>query len=145
MAFDLASSGKRQRRPQMNVTPLVDVVLVLLIIFMVVTPMMTRRFWVDVPVKEEQPAPPPPGAPVQLVLRLARDGTLRLNQEEIAAAELKGRLERVFGARSDRVLFFDADPKAPYGRAVEAMDLARGGGALTIAVITRPPATAGTP
>jgi len=121
----------------MNVTPLVDVVLVLLIIFMVVTPMMTRRFWVNVPVKEEHPAPPPPGAPVPLVLRVDAKGLLTLNQEALPPERLPGRLERVFAARADRTLFFDADDGAPYGRAVEALDLARAGGALTIAVLTR--------
>lgn len=128
--------GKRKRRPQMNVTPLVDVVLVLLIIFMVVTPMMTRKFWIHVPVKEDAAPPPPPGTPVPLVLRLEQGGKLLLNQEEVAADALKPRLERVFAARTDRVLFFDADEKAGYGRAVEVMDLARAGGALTIAVLT---------
>jgi biopolymer transport protein ExbD/biopolymer transport protein TolR len=123
----------------MNVTPLVDVVLVLLIIFMIVTPMLTRTFWVHVPVKDD-PAPAS-AAPVQVVLVLAADGSLRLNQERIEPAELPRRLERVFAARSDRTLFFDAEPGASYGRAVEAMDLARSGGALTIAVLTADPRT----
>ncbi len=135
MAFELGGS-QRRRRPQMNVTPLVDVVLVLLIIFMVVTPMMTRKFWVHVPVKEDAAPPPPPGAPVPLVLRLEQGGKLLLNQEEVAPDALRARLERVFAARTDRVLFFDADERAGYGRAVEVMDLARAGGALTIAVLT---------
>jgi biopolymer transport protein ExbD/biopolymer transport protein TolR len=137
MAFDV-HRGKPRRRPQMNVTPLVDVVLVLLIIFMVVTPMLTRKFWVNVPVKEEAPSPQPPST-VPLVLRLSADGGLRLNQEEISEADLPERLPRVFAARTDRVLFFDADEKAPFGKAVEVMDAARGAGALTIAVLTQPP------
>jgi biopolymer transport protein ExbD/biopolymer transport protein TolR len=73
-----------------------------------------------------------------VVLTLARDGTLSLNREPIAPGDLQRRLERVFAARTDRTLFFDAEPGTRYGAAVEAMDLARGGGAFTIAVLTRP-------
>ncbi len=141
MAFEVGAGSGRRPRPSMNVTPLVDVVLVLLIIFMIVTPLLTKKFWVDVPVKDE-PADArssPPQVPV--VLTLGADGSLRLNQERIEPAELGRRLERVFAARSDRTLFFDAEPGANYGRAVEAMDVARGGGALTIAVLTKRPRT----
>lgn len=141
MAFEVGAGGGRRPRPSMNVTPLVDVVLVLLIIFMIVTPLLTKKFWVHVPVKEEQADAPPPGAQVPVVLTLAADGSLRLNQERIEPGELGRRLERVFAARSDRTLFFDAEPGARYGQAVEAMDLARGGGAFTIAVLTKPPRT----
>ena len=142
MAFEVGGAGGRRPRPSMNVTPLVDVVLVLLIIFMIVTPMLTRTFWVHVPVKDDS-APPAPAsaAPVQVVLVLAADGSLRLNQERIEPAELPRRLARVFAARADRTLFFDAERGASYGRAVEAMDLARSGGALTIAVLTADPRT----
>jgi biopolymer transport protein ExbD/biopolymer transport protein TolR len=125
----------------MNVTPLVDVVLVLLIIFMIVTPMLTKKFWVHVPVKEEPATPPPDTSQVPLVLTLGADGGLRLNQEPIAPSELPRRLERAFAPRADRTIFFDAEPGATYGRAVQAMDLARSGGALTIATLTKRPGT----
>jgi biopolymer transport protein TolR len=138
MAFEVAAGKGRRPRPSMNVTPLVDVVLVLLIIFMIVTPLLTKRFWVHVPVKDDPAEPPPPDpSHVPVVLTLRSDGSLSLNQEAIGAAELGRRLERVFAARGDRTLFFDAEPGARYGRAVEVMDLARGGGALTIAVLTK--------
>ena len=137
MAFEVGRSSGRRPRPSMNVTPLVDVVLVLLIIFMIVTPMLTKKFWVHVPVKEEPSAPPPDTSQVPIVLTLRADGGLRLNQEPIAASELPRRLERVFAARADRTIFFNAEPGATYGRAVEAMDPARSGGALTIATLTK--------
>jgi biopolymer transport protein ExbD/biopolymer transport protein TolR len=141
MAFEVGAGGGRRPRPSMNVTPLVDVVLVLLIIFMIVTPLLTKKFWVHVPVKEEQAEAPPPSPQVPVVLTLGADGSLRLNQERVEPAELGRRLERVFAARADRTLFFDAEPGASYGRAVEAMDIARGGGAFTIAVLTKAPRT----
>lgn len=142
MAFEVGAKRGRRPAPSMNVTPLVDVVLVLLIIFMVVTPLLTRKFWVHVPVKDDPAAPPPPAAAqVPVVLTLGADGSLRINQERIEPDELRGRLERVLAARADRTLFFDAEPGASYGPAVEAMDLARGAGAFTIAVLTRRPRT----
>jgi biopolymer transport protein ExbD len=122
----------------MNVTPLVDVVLVLLIIFMVVTPMMSKQLWLNVPPKpdEKEQPPPPPDAVPPIVLRLERDGATRVNGETIAIAELPGRLVRMLNARADKVVFFDADADVPYGAAVDVLDRVRGGGVETIAVLS---------
>ncbi len=138
MAIQLSSGkGDRRVRPTMNVTPLVDVVLVLLIIFMVMTPLMTRVLSVHVPTpsKASEPEPDPDDDP-QVVLTVDADGLIHLNQEEIADRDLPDKLRRVFAARGDQTLFFDADDGAPYGRAVEVLDLARGTGLATIAVLT---------
>ncbi len=140
MAFEVAAArpGHESRaRPDMNVTPLVDVVLVLLIIFMVITPMLSKQFWVHVPAEPDPEATPPPSAadgPV--VLSVAADGAIRINRDAVALDELESRLRRVLAARGDRTIFFDAASEAPYGRAVEVLDHARGAGATTIAVST---------
>ena len=139
MAVELESGGSRRKgrvKPQLNITPLVDVVLVLLIIFMVVTPLLSKHLWLNVPPKaeENQPSPPPDAAP-PLVLTLDRDGTTKVNGEAIARAELAPRLQRMLNARADKVVFFDADSKLPYGQALEVMDLVRGGGVETLAVL----------
>src|SRR5262245_23133848 len=121
----------------MNVTPLVDVVLVLLIIFMVITPMMVKQFWLHVPKAEAADTEPPAADDqVPVVLSLHRDGSRWINNDPVVASELPVRLERIFAARRDHVLFFDAEDDVPYGAAMEAMDLARGGGASHIAVLT---------
>jgi len=127
--------------PTMNVTPLVDVVLVLLIIFMVITPLLTKRFWIHTPKQEKQevkkeelaqdPSPP-------LVLRVAADRAISINGTTVGFEELVERLRRMFAARDDHVLFFDAADQAPYGFAVQVMDRAREGGAVTIATLTTP-------
>lgn len=136
MAFALGGGGRGKVRPVMNVTPLVDVVLVLLIIFMVVTPLLTKKFYVHLPPqKEAEPQPQQDDEP-QLLLRLERDGTLRINGKPVAQSELPERLRRIFAARDYDVLFFDASDLAPYGQAVEVMDLARGAGAVTIGLLT---------
>jgi len=128
----------RKVRPSMNVTPLVDVVLVLLIIFMVMTPLMTRVLSVHVPTlaKGVVEEPPSPDQETQVVLTVMKDGTLFLNEEEVTQADLPDKLRRKFAARADQTLFFDAEGDTPYGRAVEILDIARGIGLSTIAVLT---------
>ncbi len=139
MAMNLQSGGKAKTPvPVMNVTPLVDVVLVLLIIFMVITPLLTKKFWVHTPKQEkkeveQQLAPDDPNPP--LVLRIGADKSLQINGATVNADEVSERLRRMFAAREDHVLFFDADDEAPYWFAVEVMDKAREGGAVTIATL----------
>jgi biopolymer transport protein ExbD/biopolymer transport protein TolR len=133
-------SAKAPVKPAMNVTPLVDVVLVLLIIFMIITPLMTKQFYVHLPKQEEKAVETPSDPGDQpLVLSVDAEGQLRLNDDPTPADQLVQRLRRVFAARNDHVLFFDAHDEAPYGPAVEALDKAREGGAVTIAILTRRP------
>ncbi len=136
MGVELESgTGPRRIRPQMNITPLVDVVLVLLIIFMVVTPLLTKQLWLHVPPKVEEDQPPPPGSLPPLVLTVERDGVTRVNGEVIARADLAARLVRMINARPDKAVFFDADSNLDYGVALEVMDLVRGGGVETLSVL----------
>ncbi len=141
MAMTTGGGGDKTVAPQMNVTPLVDIVLVLLIIFMVITPLLTKTFWIHTPkqekeeVKREQleqdPTPP-------LVMRVGPARSIEVNGVTVPFEELPERLKRMFAARDDHILFFDADDAAEYGFAVEAMDQARAGGAVTIATLTEP-------
>jgi biopolymer transport protein ExbD len=137
MAISLGAGGKKKVvEPAMNVTPLVDVVLVLLIIFMVVTPLLSKDFWVHLPKQEKEEIEPEqlPDDPVPpLVLRVGPDRSLQVNGAVIGFEELSDRLKRMFAARDDHVLFFDADDDTDYGFAVEVLDQARDGGAVTIA------------
>lgn len=147
MAFEVGGGrGKKKRAtPSMNVTPLVDVVLVLLIIFMVITPMLAKQFWVHVPAEPEAAQPAPPSDDGPPVVTVDAEGVVRINHDEVPLDQLEARLHRVLAARSDRTVFFDAASDAPYGRAVEVLDTARGSGATTIAVATEPLADARTP
>ena len=140
MGMNLGESGGKKRgvAPEMNVTPLVDVVLVLLIIFMVITPLLSKHFWVHTPkqekeeVEHDQPQDPDP----PLVLRIAGDKAITVNGTAVEFAELAERLKRMFAAREDHIIFFDAADDVVYGYAVEVMDQARAGGAVTIATLT---------
>jgi biopolymer transport protein ExbD/biopolymer transport protein TolR len=140
MAMTVGSGSGKGVAPAMNVTPLVDVVLVLLIIFMVITPLLSKQFWVHTPKQEKeeikredvQEDPNPP-----LVLRVAKDRMISVNGANVAFEELADRLKRMFAARDDHVLFFDATDDAEYGFAVQVLDQAREGGAVTIATLTQ--------
>ena len=142
MGMDIGASTQKkgQAHPEMNVTPLVDVVLVLLIIFMVITPMMNANFWIHIPRKNtaEQPevlTPPDPNT-LPIVVSVTEEGQIRINRDLVPDADFTARLRRVLAARADRKIFFDASDQAPYARAVEVLDMARGGGASHIAVMT---------
>lgn len=140
MAMTMGTGGKSKTpTPLMNVTPLVDVVLVLLIIFMVITPLLNKNFWVHLPKQEKEEIKPEeadddPDPP--LVLKVLPERKIQVNGSEIGYEELPDRLKRMFAARDDHVLFFDADDDAEYGFAVRVLDQAREGGAVTIAPLT---------
>ncbi len=150
MAMNMGGAqGSKTVTPAMNVTPLVDVVLVLLIIFLVVTPLMAKTFWVHLPKQEKEEVtqqqldqdPNPP-----LVLKVLQNDTIQVNGVAIGYDELPERLARMFAARDDHILFFDAEDGVEYGFAVSVLDQAREGGAVTIAPLTQvaaaPPAPA---
>ncbi len=141
MAMTVGPKGKGIV-PVMNVTPLVDVVLVLLIIFMVITPLLMKKFYIYTPKQEKKEVEkedlPKDEAQKPLVLRVGADQVITVNAVQLSMEELPGRLRRMFAARDDHILFFDADNDTPYGFAVQVMDQARAGGAATIAPLTTP-------
>ncbi|RYZ37804.1 MAG: biopolymer transporter ExbD [Myxococcaceae bacterium] len=115
-----------------NVTPLVDVVLVLLIIFMVVTPLMRRELMLQLPSAEAAPTHAPPSKELSPgLVRLTADGTLLLEGEAVNEADYVPRLRRFLEARprGQRGLFFQPDARAPYARLVVALDGAKAAGA----------------
>jgi len=142
MGMDVGHGKSKKRgrsHPEMNVTPLVDVVLVLLIIFMVVTPMMNEHFWIHLPSKaaeQAEPSPPAPDDQGPIVVSVNAAGQIQINRDVYPDADFPIRLRRMLAARGERRVYFDADDDAPFERAVAALDLARGGGAAHIAVMT---------
>jgi biopolymer transport protein TolR len=144
MAMDVSAPGKHNKkgraRPEMNVTPLVDVVLVLLIIFMVLTSVLADHFWLHVPERDKQAEvePPPSDDPNDqpIVVSVNPKGQVQINQDVYPDGEFPERLKRMLVARGERRIYFDADDRVPFERAVEVMDLARGGGAAHIAVVS---------
>jgi len=128
-------SSPRKVQSEINITPLIDVVLVLLIIFMVVVPSVEARFILSVPDTEAPEEEQPDDENQPLVVKLEADGTTTLNGEPLALEPLIDKLRQVLRQRGDKVVFFDAADAANFGLAVDVMDACRGAGARHIGVI----------
>jgi biopolymer transport protein ExbD len=121
-------------RSAINVTPLVDVVLVLLIIFMVLSPSVLRETDVNVPEQADvQPTTPPPSD--QLVMAVDAAGNLRFGNQPLALPAVTATVSAALRAQSEKVVFFEIDDAANYGHVLGVMDLCRGAGARTIGVV----------
>jgi biopolymer transport protein TolR len=139
MAIQLGGGFKKLRiQPEMNVTPLVDVVLVLLIIFMVLAPVVSKSFWVRLPPKDDKEEQldqaNDPNKP--LVLTVAADGKTLINKIEVEHDELTPKLIRMFNARPDNTLYLDGADDAAFGNVLGAVDLARAAQARPIVFLT---------
>ncbi len=140
MGMNVGGGKGKTPTPEVNVTPLVDICLVVLIIFMVMTPMMTKTFWLNLPKKadeEQKETPPPQQNNEPLVMTVDEQGVISVNKTVLAKGEIAKRLPRMLAAKKNKVLYFDAHDKVPYGTASEAMDLSRAAGARTIAILTK--------
>jgi len=123
-----------------NVTPLIDVVLVMLIIFMVVTPLLEKDLDVRVPETEkvETVTEVPPD---QLVVRIGTEGDYRINFDKVTNEEYVDKLKTKLDRRKedDKIVFFIAEDKANYARLITALDGARQAGAKVLGMMTTPP------
>ena len=133
MAVQLSRTRGRRGNGEINVTPFVDVVLVLLIIFMVTAPLMLQGMDVNLPETTTQPIRMP-NAP--LVLTVTKEGQYSLARKVVPVAELQAKLEAIFDARGSKEVFLRADEAAPYGVVVEAMAAARRAGATRLGIVT---------
>ncbi|HMR74443.1 MAG TPA: biopolymer transporter ExbD [Polyangiaceae bacterium] len=138
--MNLSSGGSKKRPvPVMNVTPLVDIALVVLIIFMVIVPMMEKSFWLNLPKKEQEknkPQQPDEKPEPPLVMTIDSSGTIRVNKAVLKKEQFGERIPRMLAAQPLPVIYFDAADNIPYGQAVEVMDLAKASGAKAIAMLT---------
>jgi biopolymer transport protein TolR len=132
MSMDVGT--KKGPRGDINVTPLIDVVLVLLIIFMVLTPSMLKHLTAAVPKKSEEVATPANDTTIVVAFTAQRE--LTINSEPVQVEALAERLADKLRSVRQKVVFFKAEDDAPYGEVIHLMDLARGAGAETLAVVT---------
>jgi biopolymer transport protein TolR len=133
----LAGRTTREHRAfsEINVTPFVDVMLVLLIIFMVTAPMLEQGIDVDLPETTTQPLQM---REEPLVLTVKKDGTYHLARQQVPLEELEPKLKAIFEGTDEKEIYLRADKDAPYGTVVKAMAAARLAGAKTLGIVTEP-------
>jgi biopolymer transport protein TolR len=130
--------GKKGVRSDMNVTPMIDVLLVLLIIFMVMTPLMMMQHRVEVPKRAEVDMPQNISQD-QFVLTFTKDGYAYLNQKRIERNRLAAVLTEWFKGRREKTIFLNIDPEANYGEAMRVIDLTHNAGLEKMAIVTQKP------
>ena len=125
-----STGGGEGLSSEINVTPLIDVLLVLLIIFMITQPMSRKAFDVQVPPKQQTKSKTPQQA--QIVLELRPDGSYAINGQPYAVAQLDQAFHQIYDPRPAKLLFIKAAPNRKYVDVMQAMDIAHGAGVQVI-------------
>ena len=137
MAMAVGNAGQTSVRSEPNVVPMIDIMLVLLIIFMIVTPLIAAGFKATMP-KGENLDPRPEGDN-EVVLGIDDAGRYFLNGRPLPEGTLEDQLRSIYAARTeDKILYFKADNKLKYAKVQEAVETARRAGVRVMAAITEP-------
>ncbi len=134
MAMGVSTSGGP--KSDINMTPMIDILLVLIIIFLVITPIIPRGLdaLVPQPPKGDQKSAPADNRTVVVVIE--KDNSVKINQEPTTWEALGGRLDDIFKTRSERVMFVKADDSTLFDRVIRVIDIAKGAGVDKIGLIT---------
>ncbi len=129
-------AGKKGPKSDINITPYIDILLVLLIIFMVITPVRQMDLDVKVPQQTEPDTKPSAPDPSVIVVSVAENALIAINQETTDISALGPKLQEIYSARANKNMFISASPKLPYGDVVKVIDIAKGAGVGDIGLIT---------
>jgi len=126
--------GKKGSMSDINITPYIDILLVLLIIFMVITPVRQMDLDVKVPQASQDTGGPPD--PNVIVVTITESAQIAINQEQTNIGDLGRKLQEIYSARANKNMFVSASAKLPYGDVVKIIDIAKGAGVGEIGLMT---------
>lgn len=138
-----AAAGSEGAMRDPNVTPIIDVMLVLLIIFMVVTPLTQAGHDVELPESADNLQQKSEPDPNQLVLDIDSGGQVTINKQPVSWDELPLRIRDIFETRADKTIFLRAAPNLKYGEVVAVLDVARGNGVVRVGIVPPDPFAGG--
>ena len=138
MATAISAGGRKNA--EINMTPLIDVLLVLIIIFMVITPLTPKGLdaLVPQPPKDKDKNPPPSDRTVvvQLLKGTGDKANLKINQDDVTWENLEGRLNDIFKTRAEKVMFVKADPDLTFNEVAQVIDISHSAGVDKVGLIT---------
>ena len=134
MAMAVSRSGETSVKSSPNVVPMIDIMLVLLIIFMIVTPLIAAGFRAELPKAKNLDRSPEKDD--EVTLGIDENGKFFLNKRPISDAALEEQLRALYATRDDKILFFKADQRLKYGRVQAGIEIARKAGARVVRSIT---------
>jgi biopolymer transport protein TolR len=123
--MSMAVQSGSSMNSDINITPFIDVLLVLLVIFMITVSVFRKVLDVQVPVEQSGPSKPDPN---QIILEIKADGSMAINTQVVDSSALGRRLYEIYSVRPDKLLFIKADDVRPYQEVIRAIDVARGAG-----------------